>query len=78
MAFDIDVKPARGKNQKRVLQALIDNGAMCNRQIANTIDYEINSVTPRVLELRELGLVEEAFKAKDPKTNRTVIYWRVA
>ena len=48
-----------------------------NRAIARETGIEINVVTPRVGELREIGLVEEAIKAKDEITGRLTIFWKV-
>lgn len=75
--WDTEVKAARGKNQIKVYNVLKEHSALCNRQLASLLDWPINSVTPRVQELREADMVEEAFRGKDPQTNRTVIYWQV-
>lgn len=48
-----------------------------NYDIAEQLKWQINRVTPRVKELRELGFVEEAHKALHPITDRTVIYWKI-
>jgi len=48
-----------------------------NRAIAKETGVEINVVTPRVKELRELGLVEEAIKARDELTCKLTIFWKV-
>ena len=44
--------------QQHVLACLRTGGPASNREIAERIHWPINCVTPRVLELRERGLVE--------------------
>lgn len=73
--FDTEVKPARGRNQLRVYAVLKEYGQLCNRQIATILNWPINTITPRVQELREADMVTEAFRGKDPQTGRTVIFW---
>lgn len=65
-----------GERQKNVMWALTSGGAMCNLQIAEFLERPINSITPRVLELREIGLIEESHKAVSP-SGRRAIYWQV-
>lgn len=42
-----------------------------------SLTLPINSITPRTLELREKGMVEEGIHQTDPKTHRKTIYWRI-
>lgn len=63
--------------QKACYDQINREGRLCNREIADLLNWPINRVTPRVLELREQGHVEEAYKDLDPTTNRTVIFWKV-
>lgn len=65
-----------GAKQLRCYE-LIEKGAVCNWDIADRLHLPINSITPRVNELREMGLVEEAYKDINPATDRKSIYWRV-
>lgn len=67
-----------GRKQKDCYRTIEQLGEASNYDIAQELDWEINRVTPRVKELRELKLVEEAYKALHPITDRTVIYWKVA
>jgi len=53
------IKPKLSKSQQRVLLAIYELGQATNRQIAKHLDLEINQITPRTLELREMGKVEE-------------------
>jgi len=69
------VDTALPETENRVLAALQDVGAMCNRDIALLIDQPINCVTPAVFRLRERGLVTERYRDKHPESQRRVIYW---
>ena len=76
-AYFTEVHPKLGDKQQKVLVALqMSRRPVNNQEIAEHLGWPINSVTPRVQELRELGKVEEAFRDIYPKTNRRVIYWR--
>ena len=66
-----------GSKQKACYKVIEVLGAACNYDIAGELNWEINRVTPRVKELRDLGLVEEDYRAVQPITKRKVIYWRV-
>lgn len=63
--------------QKACYRVIMANGTISNYDIAKTLGWEINRVTPRVKELRERGNVEEAYKDTHPVTRRKVSYWRV-
>jgi predicted transcriptional regulator len=67
-----------GERQRQVYQVLSDQGAACNAELSMTMGLPINQITPRVKELRDKGLVEEAYRGVWEPTNKTVIYWRVA
>lgn len=76
-AFFTDVQPKLGQKQMQVYVALqMSRRPVNNQELADYLGWPINSVTPRVQELRELGKVEEACRAVYPKTNRRVIYWQ--
>ena len=76
-AYFTEVHPKLNEKQTQVYVALQMASRACNNQeISEYLGWPINSVTPRVQELRELGKVEEAFRAVYPKTNRKVIYWQ--
>jgi hypothetical protein len=64
-----------GERQTAVRHAISAMGAACNAKIAKYLDVPINQVTGRVFELRDKGLVREAYKAVWPATGRTVIWW---
>lgn len=76
-AFRKEVEPKLGAKQRIVMDVF--NRAkrpVCNQELADHLRQPINTITPRVNELRALGLVELGFKAIYPKTRRRVIYWR--
>jgi hypothetical protein len=64
-----------GERQAAVRNAISTLGAACNAKIALYLDIPINQVTGRVFELRDKGLVKEAYKAIWPATGRNVIWW---
>ena len=54
------ILPKLGKKQKAVLDLLrAADGPMTNAEIAAALSWPINTVTPRVGELREMGLVKD-------------------
>jgi DNA-binding MarR family transcriptional regulator len=62
------------RTQAQVLEAIEEYGEITNKQLAKQLGWEINSITPRVLELRTKGKVVECYKGEDV-TGRTAIYW---
>ena len=65
-----------GIRQMLVLMCLQQNGPMCNREIAKKLHLPINSITPRVMELRQQQRVRWAgWKKHDEQTNRDVLVW---
>lgn len=72
------IRPELGERQLRVYNALLERGPMCNREISQVLRMPINSITPRVMELRIKELVRFMGFKHDPITNRNVIVWGVA
>lgn len=70
-----DAKTRLNRTQQLVYEALEDISPATNKMIAKHLGWEINSVTPRVLELRVKKRVVEAYKATDV-TGRKAIYWK--
>lgn len=61
-----------------VLGAIHQLGTCTDRQIKDFLGYEeMNSVRPRITELKKLGLVHEAGKIKCPKTGKSVRVVRI-
>ena len=72
------ILPTLGEKQQEVLDTIkIAKRPVNNQEIANYLKKNISYVTPRTSELVKLGVVEVAFKATYPVTNRKVCYWRV-
>lgn len=72
----IEVKPTLGDKQKIVYEALKKFDHMSNQEIAEYLGWEINSITPRVLELRKMGYVREWGEVKN-KQGRAVKAWEI-
>lgn len=67
-----------GSKQMVVYQVLKNSvKPLNNRQLSELLGWGVNRVTPRVLELRELGLVVEVVVAIDPVTRRKSSFWGV-
>jgi DNA-binding MarR family transcriptional regulator len=72
-AYLTDVRPKLNQKQHEVYRALEEYGPCTNRQLAEYMDRPINTITPRVLELREKRRIYEIYKAED--NGRKAIYW---
>ena len=73
-------KQAKAKlnDHQAIVWATIDaHGPLSNKQIATMLGWPINSVTPRVLELRAMEQVKFAGVRVDAKTNRREMLWSV-
>lgn len=66
-----------GDRQQQVLDIIKKYPNISNHEISNILDIPINSVTPRVKELRDLGLVVFCDIKLDRTTNRNVMTWKV-
>jgi len=71
-----EVKYNLGDKQKVVYNALKCLKTANNQMIGRKLGWQINSVTPRVKELREKKLVGVAFQGPDLNTGRKTIYWK--
>ncbi len=74
MAY-FEVQPKLGRNQKLVFEALEEIYPATNKQIAKHLGWEINSVTPRTIELRAKHKVIKAYVDKD-ESGRSAIFWK--
>lgn len=75
-AFE-SIQKSLGDRQKKVYLALCDLQAANNLILARRLGLPINQVTPRVLELRKLGLVIKDSMRPCPITKRITWFWRV-
>lgn len=73
-----DAKKSLGKRQVMVYHAIKENPGIDNLAISNLLGIAINSITPRVQELRKLGRVKEAGKKVSPLTGRKVMTWKTS
>ena len=73
-----DAKKTLGDHQAIVLVYIEEFGPVTNKQIADGLGWKINSVTPRVLELRAMEQVKYAGERLDSKTGRHEMTWSVA
>mgnify|MGYP001575402117 CR=1 FL=1 len=73
-AFYTEVIPNLGERQKSVLEAFGDE-AYTNLELSRRLGWEINCVTPRVLELRQKGLIDEHCRRPDEITGRRSVCW---
>jgi predicted ArsR family transcriptional regulator len=76
LAFEL-IKGELGQRQKQVYEALKKIQPATNLMISKHLKIPINSITPRVKELREKKLVGVAFVDIDLNTGRPAIYWRI-
>lgn len=66
--------PKMVARQRQVLDVLRIRD-MTNREIMQATGLQINVVTPRCKELRDMGLVVEKGRVEDPLTKKTVTIW---
>ena len=66
-----------GDRQRKVYECIRWNNQMTNRQIADELGWPINSVTGRVRELVQMGMVYSLGRIYDEKTDRRVNEWAV-
>jgi predicted transcriptional regulator len=62
--------------QAEVLAAIKQHGPIANYDLAMVVWWPVNCVTGRVLELRDKGLVVEAYRGRHKVTGRQVIFWK--
>ena len=65
-----------GLKQKLVYDTLALVEEASNKDLVNLLGWPINTITPRVLELRNMGLVECAGEKYDNRTNRSELTWK--
>lgn len=64
LAYQNDVLPKLSDRQQAVYEIIQRRSGLDNKRIAQILGWPINSVTPRVLELRTKGLVKESFNSR--------------
>ena len=64
-----------GKKQSAILAFLVRKGPMTNKQLSQETGWPINCITPRIKELRDMGVVTNAGFRLDHNTNRIETVW---
>jgi DNA-binding MarR family transcriptional regulator len=73
MAYLTDVKPKLNQKQHAVYRAIEEYGPITNKQLAEAMDLPVNTITPRVLELRQKNHIISCYVAEDG--GRKAHYW---
>ncbi len=78
-AYLNEIAPTLGARQINVLEVFERIGAkdLSNSELGVALGWTINRVTPRVSELRKLGILEESCVRTCQITNRQVHAWRL-
>ena len=66
-----------GERQLLVYNALKNLGEADNLSIAKYLNLPINTITPRIFELRDKKMVGVSKKDISPITKRKVIFWKI-
>ena len=77
-AYRTEVEPTLPFRQKLIFDEIARHEDVTNTEISHYLGIPINTVTPRVNELRKLGLVCESVKRECQITHRKVIAWKIA
>jgi predicted transcriptional regulator len=70
-----DIKDKLGPMHRLILNIIKTYPNVSNHEISNIIHKPINSVTPRVKELRAMGFVIQGATKVDRQTNKNVMTW---
>lgn len=78
-AYLEEVKPSLKKRQQSVMEVFISKqpNDLTNNEIAHLLGWTINTVTPRVFELRGQGKLYESRRRPCLITGRKVIAWKL-
>jgi DNA-binding MarR family transcriptional regulator len=74
-AFKV-LEPELGNLQRVVYDTICEHNGMSNHDISRFLHWEINRVTPRVKELRDMGLIVCSHVRLDKVTGRNVMCWK--
>lgn len=72
-----EILPHLSERQQRVYDIIHRSGPCSTEAIAEILGVYPHTITPRVKELRELGLIELAGYSMSPRSRRTVCLWKV-
>jgi hypothetical protein len=73
-----EILPELGHRQLEVLRVIYNQVTANNNIISKILKLPINSVTPRVNELRKKGLVIMSTVSPCPFTGKSTIWWKIA
>ena len=76
-AYFGEILPTVGTRQKIVYDAIKHLGCPTNLELSKYLFIPINSIVPRVFEVRQKGLVTECEKRECSISHRTVWSWRI-
>jgi len=71
------IKDKLGEKQLRVIEVLRQFENASNMEIASALEWSINRVTPRVLELRNMRVIEQVGLRTCMVTGQNVNVWRL-
>ncbi len=72
-----EIKPQLSERQQAVYDELAKVENLTNSEIAASLHASINTITPRVYELRQKGAVVEACRRECRVTGRRCIAWSI-
>lgn len=72
-AYYTDVKPKLNSKQSEVYRAIEEYGPITNKQLAEVMKRPVNTITPRVLELRSKNSIVMCYIGDDG--GRKANYW---
>jgi predicted transcriptional regulator len=67
-----------GERQLEVYKVLHELKEANNTMISQQMNLSINNITPRINEMRKLGIVRQSKKEICPITSRLTIFWKEA
>lgn len=76
-SYKNEILPILGERQKVIYEALQTRKNFTNTELAHQLNFPINTVTPRVNELRKMSLVRLAETRKCEITGRMCCAWEV-
>ena len=77
-AYKTEIQPTLGNRQQTVYEAIRKFPDLTNSELSAFLNWPINTVTPRVKELRDRGLVMQGKVRTCRVTGRNVIAWMVS
>jgi len=76
-AYHTDVLPTLGARQEAVLEAFKHKENFTNGELASFLEWPINTVTPRVFELRQKKILKKYSVRPCKVTGRICIAWEI-